>query len=93
MALKEDFKVHVLQMVNEYRCSNGKSPNELHIPIQHQAAYEEIFDEWVTYQKPDIYGKREHWWFMGLRVFYEHWSDFVRYTEETEKLKTKLKVA
>ncbi len=93
---ENDFRSHVLQMVNEYRCSSGKQPNELHIPIEYQSAYEEIVDEFNSRAVPtkaDVYGDRKHWWFMGLRVFYGQWSDFVRYTEETGKLKQKLKVA
>lgn len=83
---RDNFKTHVLQMIDEYMDLTGKLPNELHLSSQYHAVYEEIVNEVLDCTKPDIYGKRKHWWFMGCRVFYEIWSDFVVYNEETAEI-------
>lgn len=84
------FKNDVLRLANEFYAEHGKWPNELHLGCEWWDGYEEIVDKNILYQKGNPFEIIKHWWYMGMRVFYEHWTHAVEWTKETEEIKLNL---
>jgi len=85
----EEFESEILRLANKFEQENGKWPNELHVGSLWRDAYDKIVDRFQTMggiiQDPE--GTIKHWWYMGMRVFYEHWTHCVDWTKETERIK------
>ena len=81
----------VLELANKFFNENGKWPNELRLGERWQDAYEKIVENYSYsgFFPSSPYESRKHWWFMGMRVFYEIWTHGVDWSEETELLKKK----
>lgn len=80
------FSSNVLKMVYHFECLYGKLPNELHIGSRWQPMYEDLVESGLFTLPADPSGKRKYWWFMGMRVFNEHWTHCVAWTKETAAL-------
>ena len=86
------FCSHVSAMVYQFEILHGRQPNELHISETWQTNYHNTIKSLLIHanKTPDIYGKNKHFWFMDMRVFYEIFSDYVTWSEETSLLKESL---
>ena len=85
-----DFKNDVLLLANEFYGEYGKWPNELHLGGGWHDDYDDIVNKSDDFHKADPFGKIKHWWYMGMRVFNEHWTHAVEWTESTEIIKKEL---
>jgi hypothetical protein len=84
-----EFICTVLREANEFYREHGKWPNELHVGSKWAKGYDACVDKALAcglgFGTP--HNVIKHYWFMGMRVFREHWTHCVEWTKATDMIR------